>query len=152
MWPGTKETRLIARRGGDHLGPRRRHHRARIHLLPCSSRAPPVFPCPPSSNRRQCRRCNRLRHWKAGGRRRHRRWHRTGGEGDVDAAPGGSARRRGRRGAGRARRFRGGGTDCRPVRHPCRRGATSRRVVQAAIVRRCLLVCRPLTPLPLIFY
>lgn len=28
---GHKGTRLIARRGGDRLGPRRRHHRARIH-------------------------------------------------------------------------------------------------------------------------
>jgi hypothetical protein len=62
---------------------------------------------------------------RRGGRRRHRRWHRTGGEGDVDADPGGSAGRRGRRGAGRARRFGGGGTVAR-CRRGCVRAALSR--------------------------
>ena len=42
VWPGTKETRLIARRGGDRLGPRRRHTIARgsIDFLAAVARRP----------------------------------------------------------------------------------------------------------------
>ena len=152
VWPGTKETRLIARRGGDRLGPGAATiARGSIDSLAAVARRP-SSPAP-----LQVIVVNVVVVIFVGIGRR-------GGEGDIVAGIGQGGKEtstqppavaRGGGGAGGlGAQDDSGGEELIVGAFGIHVGEAPPpwRVVQAAIVRGCLLVCRPLTPLSLLFF